>query len=93
MDNDEILKSNAWCAPSQSLWDMFHLPMPDLIYPDDCGQPHKWERMAINDSQCQCCHCGDGVTRWLECSECLTNVHEKDDPEGFEALWEPAPWG
>lgn len=87
---DNILKAAAWAAPSESLYKLFQLPMPDLIYPDDCGQPHKWERMAINESQCGCLHCGSGINRWLECSECIVTLHE-EDPQ-FEDLWERAPW-
>lgn len=65
---------------------------PEIIYPDDCGGPHVWERFSVADSQCDCGLCEAPPRRWMECANCMKSI-DPDTEEDFEEIWEPAPWG
>lgn len=87
-----FLKSNGWFTPSESLYKVFGIPQPSIIYPDDCGKPHNWERFQTNHG-CQCSMCEqDDIEEFLECSECLT-TWANDSTIEFDKAWDAASWG
>lgn len=82
--------STGWCTPSETLMAMFR-PSPDMIiYPDDCGKPHNWERHSVRGG-CQCAMCEEESEYWLECSECIVTWRHSEEP-AFRAAWEAAEW-
>lgn len=86
---DNPFVSTGWCMPSNDLLALFRYPADRVIYPDDCGKPHNWERHSMRGG-CQCSMCDEEVERWLECSECIVQMQES--APDFEQLWETAPW-
>lgn len=89
--SDSPFVSYGWCAPSEDILAMFRIPQDMLIYPDDCGKPHNWERHSVRGG-CQCAMCEEEIEYWLECSECMTTWDEIKSPEGFQRAWEIADW-
>lgn len=66
---------------------------PEIIYPDDCGRPHQWEKFTVADNQCQCPHCGNGFEAWMECANCMTRQNCDVMTDETRAIWDAAPWG
>ena len=64
---------------------------PEIIYPDDCGGPHEWEKYMSN-SGCQCSQCEDFLY-WMECANCMMRWNTDVMTAETRAIWDAAPWG
>lgn len=81
--SDDRIVSYGWCMPSESVYP--NLPAGEITrYPDDCGQPHVWERMT-STPYCDCVYC-TYHHRWLECENCMTTWYE-DNTDGWDSAW------
>lgn len=81
---DRIIAVGGWCAPSE----LFGWPT-EVPGPEPCLGVHRWERFTYRGG-CQCTQCVEPVRRVLECAGCEAELGE--DADGFDGLWEVAPW-
>jgi hypothetical protein len=85
-----LVASGGWCATGPSLFENLSPTVLDLVG-EPCGGNHQWRRMIYSGGGCQCSMCPpEAPTRLLECDGCDAEVRHGVD--GFEELWESAPW-
>lgn len=79
------IASEGWCMPK---FDLSQLPPVDP--PPPCEGKHRWERATASGCS-QCCVHGP-LVRQLECEDYACGAVVAQDTEGFEELWEAAPF-